>query len=571
MEERFCALLLLSLAAVGTSGIHTETVQLVEGDETTIECPRPLVQRLNITSARYGTETCESAGALQTLQAVCGGESSCTVRAGDGVFGDSCQGEARLEFTYECWNFPGYYGCFGDGYDRALSGPVWRPSGLTVQACLKRCRNSRYKYAGVEYAYECFCGNDENFGKHGEKPLSDCNDPCSGDNGQYCGGGWRIEVYESSMGRPCAAQTLNGSRHYVYSPDFPGLYPDSKSCEWTIQAQDDKVVKLQFDLLNLPSGNLTVRDGTEDSQDLATLSGLTMLTGATIPDVPASSGSAIWVQFQSGGGRGRFIFWSQEIDHCGAIPLPPGSGTAAAPYVGHVGVGETAMVICNTGELVWVTCGEDRQFNDTGPYCQDETTAVSSTVSYTQTPHHDFPTKEGSSTPQDSRNPPTQAAQTGEGTGSTVTFIAVGVAVPLVVIATVAMAVVVCRRKRNAASNSPGSTHEFTSSRASAPPSRSVGLTSLEARYVTNGGTGDPSDEHLYAVPDDGRARKAAKPRRGDQTRNRSPAPPVNQNHDEGFTENDLYESADDVTTRPGRTESEAEGSVENIIYGEID
>ncbi|CAH1272952.1 KREMEN1 [Branchiostoma lanceolatum] len=416
MEERFCTILLVTLVTAATRpfGIHAETVVLPEGEARTIECPRPLVQRLNITSARYVhvTGTCESRGALQTLQARCGGKPSCTVRAGDDVFGNSCAGQSRLEFSYECRNLPGYYGCFGDGSARALTGSVLRPGRLTIQACLKHCRTDGYKYAGVESADECFCGTNEDFDKHGESPLSDCDQRCRGDGSQYCGGHWLIEIYESFMGQYGADQTLDGARHYVYSPDFPGLYPRSKTCEWTVRARGDRVVKLHFDLFSLSSGDvIKIRDGSESSQDLTPPNGL---TGATIPTVPASSRSAIWVQFQSGDGRGRFIFWSEEVSHCGTIPLPPDSGTAAAPYAGNVGVGETATVICNSGVLVWVTCEEGGRFNDTGPYCQDETTTVSSTASSVPTLHY-FSTQDGLSTSPEGMNPPNNAGQMGDG------------------------------------------------------------------------------------------------------------------------------------------------------------
>ncbi|CAH1272956.1 KREMEN1 [Branchiostoma lanceolatum] len=636
MGQRFCTILLLSFTAVWarSSGIHAVTVVLDEGVGRTIECPRPLVQRLNITSARYVTGTCESPGALQTLQARCGGEPSCTVRAGDNVFGarDSCPGQSRLEFSYECRNLPGYHGCFEDSrWDRALIGHEWESHSLTIQDCLQRCRSRGFKYAGVESADECFCGNNEDFGRHGMKPMSECNLRCARDDQQFCGGHWRIEVFESFMGGPCVNQTLDGAQHYVYSPDFPGLYPRSKTCEWTGRARGDRVVKLHFEHFNLSSGDvITVRDGSESSQDLTPTSGL---TGTTIPTVPASSGSALWVQFRSDDGRdtrGRFIFWSQEIGHCGPVPLPPDAGTAAAPYAGNVGVGETATVICNSGVLVWVRCGEGGRFNDTGPYCQDETTAVSSTASSVQTPHY-FSTP-GLSTSPDGLNPSNNAGQEGEGTGSTVTFIAVGVVVPLVVIATVAAAVVLCKRRRtakngwkkqasyhddghenmahpgvgsqrpgsgsgsddyelpmetvqppqpssdyqelrpavyqslqrNTASKSPGSAqaspHEFTSSRVGAPPGENVGLSSHEARCVVNGGTEDPG-EHLYAESDDGRPDKSVKPgRRGDRTENKSPVPPVNHS----FTENELYETTDDVTRR------HSTGLVENSLYLEI-
>ena len=63
----------------------------------------------------------------------------------------------------------------------------------SIAFCKKACFKEGFKYAGVEYANECFCGN--------KMPTtiapkqSDCNMDCSGNKSQKCGGGNRLNLY----------------------------------------------------------------------------------------------------------------------------------------------------------------------------------------------------------------------------------------------------------------------------------------------------------------------------------------------------------------------------------------
>ncbi|XP_038066018.1 proto-oncogene tyrosine-protein kinase receptor Ret-like [Patiria miniata] len=96
---------------------------------------------------------------------------------------------------------PGYLGCFGDAEYRSLSvGPAATEYEQSVEWCFRNCLEpTEYKYAGMEYKYECWCGND-NYDKHGKEPDSDCKYFCPGNSNQICGGKWRISVYTVSQG-----------------------------------------------------------------------------------------------------------------------------------------------------------------------------------------------------------------------------------------------------------------------------------------------------------------------------------------------------------------------------------
>jgi hypothetical protein len=55
------------------------------------------------------------------------------------------------------------------------------------------CIGNDYKYAGLEYYGECFCGASVN---GVQLPESDCSYPCTGDKSEVCGGNDIISVYQ---------------------------------------------------------------------------------------------------------------------------------------------------------------------------------------------------------------------------------------------------------------------------------------------------------------------------------------------------------------------------------------
>lgn len=74
---------------------------------------------------------------------------------------------------------------------------------MTIPKCLSRC--SAYKYAGVEYGRECWCGNTVNFNgtvKEGSGGTvgknvsnSECSFKCPGNSSEFCGAGSRLSLY----------------------------------------------------------------------------------------------------------------------------------------------------------------------------------------------------------------------------------------------------------------------------------------------------------------------------------------------------------------------------------------
>ncbi|XP_033645125.1 uncharacterized protein LOC117304667 isoform X2 [Asterias rubens] len=99
---------------------------------------------------------------------------------------------------------PGYLGCFEDGRllngGRNLRGDSTTSDSLSVEWCFNYCGSRSNKYAGVEYTRECYCGNNEDYGRRGTAADSECRNICPGNSNQYCGDTWRIAIYQISQG-----------------------------------------------------------------------------------------------------------------------------------------------------------------------------------------------------------------------------------------------------------------------------------------------------------------------------------------------------------------------------------
>ncbi|XP_058054885.1 xylosyltransferase oxt [Anopheles bellator] len=98
-------------------------------------------------------------------------------------------------------------GCFRDEKDFRLLAGYYSTfkSNNSPEKCIRLCLQSGYPFAGVQYGYECFCG-DEVPKAVAKLPDSSCNIKCPGDPKQACGGYFAINVYETGI-RKFAAQS----------------------------------------------------------------------------------------------------------------------------------------------------------------------------------------------------------------------------------------------------------------------------------------------------------------------------------------------------------------------------
>ncbi|GAB1311342.1 WSC domain-containing protein [Madurella fahalii] len=97
-------------------------------------------------------------------------------------------------------------GCFvgSANGNRALSGAsYYSDDAMTVESCAAFC--SKFKYFGLEYGSQCYCGD-----AHSAQaaPDSDCSFPCSGNSAQKCGAGDRLDLYTNNLYIAPAPATL---------------------------------------------------------------------------------------------------------------------------------------------------------------------------------------------------------------------------------------------------------------------------------------------------------------------------------------------------------------------------
>lgn len=145
---------------------------------------------------------------------------------------------------------PGNLGCYRDhGDPPPLTGSSETSNKLTIQSCISFCRRQRYKMAGMESGYACFCGNDPEYWKYDEAVSTECNSVCFGDHTQPCGGDGRVILFDTLIGACGGNYSLDAA--VIYSPDFPDTYGPGRVCYWTIQFPGASGIRFNFTLFDI--------------------------------------------------------------------------------------------------------------------------------------------------------------------------------------------------------------------------------------------------------------------------------------------------------------------------------
>jgi hypothetical protein len=92
-----------------------------------------------------------------------------------------------------------FFNCVVDGANPRPLSTVQANDNMTVEACLKMADAGGYKFAGLEYARECWMGNTI-AGQPANASLTDCNMICKGSVGELCGAGSRLAMYTRNPG-----------------------------------------------------------------------------------------------------------------------------------------------------------------------------------------------------------------------------------------------------------------------------------------------------------------------------------------------------------------------------------
>ncbi|GAB6027222.1 hypothetical protein CHUAL_001512 [Chamberlinius hualienensis] len=92
-----------------------------------------------------------------------------------------------------------YLGCFGDkGTIRILPNLLGSYTNATSDKCIDMCLQTGYRYAGVKYGIECYCGDDYPAAEF-EQSATKCNTACLGSKSLHCGGRYSISIYHTGL------------------------------------------------------------------------------------------------------------------------------------------------------------------------------------------------------------------------------------------------------------------------------------------------------------------------------------------------------------------------------------
>lgn len=86
-----------------------------------------------------------------------------------------------------------HIGCLTDNvYARALSVFQASEDNMTVARCTSSCMTAGYKFAGLEYGEQCFCG--DSMENNATITNEGCDMACAGDENSFCGGAERLNL-----------------------------------------------------------------------------------------------------------------------------------------------------------------------------------------------------------------------------------------------------------------------------------------------------------------------------------------------------------------------------------------
>ncbi|KAK4441988.1 pectate lyase superfamily protein-domain-containing protein [Podospora aff. communis PSN243] len=151
------------------------------GDACICGDDNPLPAGVTVTSATDCDVPC-----VGNVNEICGGEDEVSLYGAE----MEAPGLAGGTKTYE--------GCYTEATSsRALKEASKADSAMTVEMCHGFCFSLGWTMFGLEYASECFCGDELQLGSV-VALEEDCNMACSGNAGQMCGGPNRLNVYSVS-------------------------------------------------------------------------------------------------------------------------------------------------------------------------------------------------------------------------------------------------------------------------------------------------------------------------------------------------------------------------------------
>ncbi|XP_031555969.1 uncharacterized protein LOC116292757 [Actinia tenebrosa] len=146
-----------------------------------------------------------------------------------------------------------FLGCFKDSDPRDLPQRVHEHSG-SVKDCVKTCKDMKFRFAGIQYAYLCFCGNLH--GRFGQLPNGRCDSDCKHTNDTQCGGEWANSVYKTGYEpprlRPKTRVNKHDKRDNEVMFDEPKQYQTQDSRVFSIDVEPAKYSSIPESVIERP-------------------------------------------------------------------------------------------------------------------------------------------------------------------------------------------------------------------------------------------------------------------------------------------------------------------------------
>jgi hypothetical protein len=95
----------------------------------------------------------------------------------------------------------GAVACYVDTIPRVLGNVSVAVGPITLESCALLCHKAGFSLAGAEAGGQCFCGNQLT-PSAAKAPDSECDEQCSGNDRQFCGGNWRMSVFDFECSTP---------------------------------------------------------------------------------------------------------------------------------------------------------------------------------------------------------------------------------------------------------------------------------------------------------------------------------------------------------------------------------
>ncbi|KAL2065294.1 hypothetical protein VTL71DRAFT_2963 [Oculimacula yallundae] len=266
-----------SLVSSSSSVKPTSSSSLVSSSSSV----KPSTSSSAISSSSTGKLSSTSA-VLSSSSSVITSSSILTTKTSAGVVTSSKTSSSAAPVATECV----YKGCYTEATNmRALSEKtLYQEYTMTIELCAEFC--SGYAFYGLEYATECYCGNQLNAGSVLALDAdAECNFACSGNGDEGCGGSNRLDVYEC----PAAPTTSSSSSSFVATSSVVSTSSSISVSETSSSASSTSSVVSTSSIVSISISESSSIASATSSSPTSSFVSTSSIVSITISESPSSS------------------------------------------------------------------------------------------------------------------------------------------------------------------------------------------------------------------------------------------------------------------------------------------